>query len=87
MPHVTNLLFKGVLSESLMLALSTHVALSAGSACNSATVLPSYVLKAMGLSDEDALSSIRFSLGRQTTDEEIETVIKKVTAAVNRIRG
>ncbi len=87
MAHVSNLLFKDVIAEDLMLALSTHVALSSGSACNAASVLPSHVLKAMHLSDNDALSSIRFSLGRQTTDEEIDIVIKKVSEAVNRLRG
>ncbi len=87
MAHVSNLLFKDVIAEDLMLALSTHVALSSGSACNAASVLPSHVLKAMHLSDNDALSSIRFSLGRQTTDEEIDVVIKKVCEVVNRLRG
>ncbi len=87
MPHVTNLLFKNIIAEDLMLALSTHIALSSGSACNSASVLPSHVLKAMHLSDDDALSSIRFSLGRQTTDEDIEVVIEKVIEAVNRLKS
>ncbi len=84
--HVSNILFKNIVAEDLMLALSTHVALSSGSACNSASVLPSHVLQAMHLSDDDALSSIRFSLGRQTTDEEIDIVVKKVCRAVNRLR-
>ncbi len=87
MSHVSNLLLKNVIAEDLMLALSTHVALSSGSACNSASVLPSHVLKAMHLSEDDALSSIRFSLGRQTTDEEIDIVITKVSEVVNRLRG
>ena len=86
MSHVSNILFKNIVAEDLMLALSTHVALSSGSACNSASVLPSHVLQAMHLSDDDALSSIRFSLGRQTTDEEIDIVVKKVCRAVNRLR-
>ncbi len=85
--HVTNLMFKNVASEELLLALSTHIALSSGSACNSASVLPSHVLKAMHLSDDEALSSIRFSLGRPTTDEELEIVIEKVIAAVKRLRA
>ena len=87
MPNVSNVHFEHVESEQLMLALSTHVALSAGSACNSASVLPSHVLKAMGLSDEGALSSIRFSLGRPTTQKEIDIVIRKIIEAVNRLRG
>jgi len=86
MPHVSNLLFKNIIAEDLMLALSTHVALSSGSACNSASVLPSHVLKAMQFSDNDALSSIRFSLGRPTTDKDIDQVIDKVVEAVKRLR-
>lgn len=86
MSHVSNLIFKNVIAEDLMLALSTHIALSSGSACNSASVLASHVLKAMALSDNDALSSIRFSLGRMTTDEEIEIVIRKVVETVERLR-
>ncbi len=87
MPHVSNLLFKNVIAEDLMLALSTHVALSSGSACNSTSVLPSHVLKAMHLSDDNALSSIRFSLGRQTTDKDIEVVIQKIVEVVKRLKG
>jgi len=86
MSHITNLLFKNSIAEDLMLALSTHVALSSGSACNSASVLPSHVLKAMHLSDDDALSSVRFSLGRQTTDNDIEEVIQRVVEAVKRLK-
>ena len=86
MPHVLNIVVKNVEAEALLLALSTHVALSSGSACNSASVLPSHVLKAMELSDNDALSSIRFSLGRETTQKDIEITIKKFVDAVNRLR-
>jgi len=87
MPHISNLLFKGIVAEDLMLALSTHIAVSSGSACNSASILPSHVLKAMHLSDEDALSSIRFSLGRPTTDDEINQTVKKVVEAVLRLKA
>lgn len=87
MPHISNLLFKNIIAEDLMLALSTHVALSSGSACNSSLVLPSHVLKAMHLSDDEALSSIRFSLGRQTTDKDIEVVVQKIVEVVKRLKG
>ncbi len=84
--HVSNLRFSGIEAEDLLLALSTKVALSAGSACNSAEVLPSHVLKAMGLSDEEALSSVRFSLGRETRDEDLAKAVDDVVEAVNRLR-
>ncbi len=87
LPHVANIHFEGVEAEALMLALSTHVALSAGSACNAASILPSHVLTAMGRTEEEALSSIRFSLGIPTTREEVEQAAQKVIAAVRRIRG
>ncbi len=84
--HVSNLRFSGIEAEDLLLALSTKVALSAGSACNSAEVLPSHVLKAMGLSDEEALASVRFSLGRETRDEDLAKAVDDVVEAVNRLR-
>lgn len=87
LPQVTNLRFDGIVSEDLMLALSTKVAVSAGSACNSAEVLPSHVLKAMGLTDEEALSSLRFSLGLETTEEQIDQAVNLVVQAVNRLRS
>ncbi len=87
LPNVSNILFRGVEAEALLLALSTHVAVSSGSACNSASILPSHVLLAMGASEDDALSSIRFSLGRPTTKEEIDQAITKIKQAVQRIRG
>lgn len=75
LPNVSNMSFKNRNSAELMGKLSKTIALSSGSACTSATLSPSFVLKAMGLSDEDALSSLRFGLGRFTTEEEIDYTI------------
>jgi len=86
LPHVTNMSFKNAESEGLMAALSKDIAVSSGSACMSASLEPSYVLKALGLTDEMARSSLRFSLGRYTTDDEIDYAIEKVTGAMNQIR-
>ena len=82
----TNICFPGIHSEKLILALE-NIAVSNGSACSAATTEPSYVLKAMGLSDADALASLRFSLGRFTTEEDIDTTIEKVTALVTKLRA
>lgn len=81
-----NVTFHGVEGESLMLALR-NVAVSSGSACTSALVEPSYVLRAIGLEIEDALASIRFGLGRMTTAEEVEEVVRRMTAAVKALRS
>jgi len=86
LPHVSNLSFKFTESEGLLMGLNKNVALSAGSACTSASMEPSHVLKAMGLSDEMAFAALRFALGRFTTGEEIDYVIKKVTDAVTQYR-
>jgi len=86
LPHITNISFKYVEGEGLMMAFNKDIAVSSGSACTSASLEPSYVLKALGLGDDLAHSSIRFSLGRFTTDEQIDFTIKKVTAAVIRLR-
>ena len=82
LPHVTNLSFAGTESEGLMMSCCKQVALSSGSACTSASIEPSYVLKAMGMSDERAHASIRFALGRFTTEEEINFVISELTTRV-----
>jgi cysteine desulfurase len=87
LPHVTNLHIKDVDSNGLLMAIQKNIAVSSGSACTSATPEPSYVLKALGLSDELAHSSLRFSLGRYTTEEQINYTIEQVTQAVNRLRG
>ena len=86
LPHVTNLSFKDAASNSLIMELNKEIALSSGSACTSATLKPSYVLKALGLSDDLAHSSLRFGLGRYTTEEEIDYVIEKVAVAVKELR-
>ncbi len=86
LPHISNVGIRGVYSEDLLLALSTKVALSAGSACNAAEVRPSHVLKAMGLSDEEALSSIRISVGRFTTEEQINQSVEYIAEAVRTLR-
>jgi len=78
LPHVTNIGFCGVEGTVFVSRLAKHVAISTGSACTSATLEPSYVLKAMGIPDQLAGASIRFSLGRSTTREEIDMVISKV---------
>lgn len=76
-----NVTFVGIEGEVLLLSLR-EIAVSSGSACTSATMSPSYVLKAIGLNDADALSSIRFSLGRYTTDADIEHAIAHVCRVV-----
>lgn len=86
LPNVSNLSFKHAGSDELMSALSKNIALSSGSACTSASIEPSYVLKALGLSDEWAHSSIRFGLGRFTTDEEIDYAIDLVKNTVLNLR-
>lgn len=86
LPHVTNISFKYVKAEEVLMAVNKEIALSSGSACTSAVIEPSHVLRALGLSDELAYSSLRFGLGRFTTEEQIDYVIQQVTNAVNRLR-
>ena len=86
LPHVTNISFKHADGEGLMMSLNKNIALSTGSACTSASIEPSYVLKALGLEDELAHSTIRFGLGRYTTEEEIDYTIEQVGAAVDKLR-
>jgi cysteine desulfurase len=85
LPHTSNLSFAWVEGESLMMAIK-EIAVSSGSACTSASLEPSYVLKSLGVADEMAHSSIRFGLGRSTTAEEIEYAIEHVVQAVRRLR-
>lgn len=84
-PHNLNVSFNYVEGESLIMALK-DIAVSSGSACTSASLEPSYVLRALGRSDELAHSSIRFSIGRFTTAEEIDYVIALVKKAVGKLR-
>lgn len=86
MPHVTNISFKHVEGEGLMMTFNQNIAVSSGSACTSASLEPSYVLVALGLGDDLAHSSIRFSLGRFTTEEDVDYAIKAVTKGVNHMR-
>lgn len=86
LPHVSNISFRYVEGEALLMGFGKEVALSSGSACTSASPEPSYVLKALGLGDDLAHSSLRFGLGRFTTEEEIDYTINAVTATVNRLR-
>jgi len=85
LPHTSNISFKYVEGEGLMMGIK-DIAVSSGSACTSASLEPSYVLKSLGLDDELAHSSLRFGLGRFTTDEEIDYTIECVAGAVNKLR-
>jgi cysteine desulfurase len=86
MPHVTNMSFKHVEGEGLMMTFNQNIGLSSGSACTSASLEPSYVLVALGLGDDLAHSSLRFSLGRFTTDEDIDYTVQAIAKGVNHMR-
>src|SRR5205807_113307 len=85
-PGNLNLSFAYVQGEALMMSMRT-IALSSGSACTSASVEPSYVLRALGVSDDLARGSLRFGLGRFTTEEEVDFVIREVVLEVERLRA
>ena len=85
LPHNLNISVAYVEGESLLMGIN-DVAVSSGSACTSASLEPSYVLKALGAGDELAHSSIRIGLGRWTTEEEVDYVVEKLTAVVRRLR-
>lgn len=84
-PGCVNLSFAYVEGESLLMALK-DVALSSGSACTSASLEPSYVLRALGAAEDMAHSSLRFGMGRFTTEAEVDFVVKRIVAVVNRLR-
>lgn len=86
MPHVTNISFKHVEGEGLMMTFNQDIALSSGSACTSASLEPSYVLVALGLGDDLAHSSLRFSLGRFTSEEDIDFTLQSIIKGVNHMR-
>jgi cysteine desulfurase len=85
LPHLANLSFPYVEGESLIMGVK-ELAVSSGSACTSASLEPSYVLKSLGLGDELAHSSIRFSLGRFTTEAEVDFAADRIVAEVSRLR-
>jgi cysteine desulfurase len=86
LPHVSNISFKYVEGEGLMMGFNKNIAVSSGSACTSASLEPSYVLKALGLGDDLAHSSLRFGLGRYTTEEQIDYTIAEVSKTVLKLR-
>lgn len=86
LPHVTNISFKYVEGEGLMMGFNKEIAVSSGSACTSSSLEPSYVLKALGLGDDLAHSSLRFGLGRYTTEEQIDYTVEQVSRTVNKLR-
>ncbi len=86
LPHVTNISFKHVEGEGLLMGFNKNIALSSGSACTSASLEPSYVLKALGLGDDLAHSSLRFGLGRFTNDEQIDYTVKAISDTVIKLR-
>jgi cysteine desulfurase len=85
-PHLLNVSFEGVEGESLVAAVRPHVAVSTGSACTSALGEPSYVLRALGRSERLSESSLRFGLGRTTTEADIDAAIATLTHALRRLR-
>ena len=86
LPHVSNISFKYVEGEGLMMGFNKNIALSSGSACTSASLEPSYVLKALGLGDDLAHSSLRFGLSRFTTEEQIDYTIEQISNTVIKLR-
>lgn len=87
LPHVTNIAFGGVEGEELLKKVNQKVAVSSGSACTSISPKPSHVLQAMGLNPDLGRASIRFSLGKSTTDSEIDTTISWVKSVITKLRS
>ncbi|MDV6315753.1 IscS subfamily cysteine desulfurase [Idiomarina sp. HP20-50] len=85
-PHITNISFSGVDGELLLMALK-DLALSSGSACTSASVEPSYVLSALGVKPELAMSSLRFSIGRYTSEDDIDSAVELIHRTIGTLRG
>lgn len=85
LPHVSNMTFRNV-SANALISFNKEIAFSSGSACSSASLQPSHVLTAMGLNDELAANSVRFALGRYTTEEEIDRTIDIIKNAVTELR-
>jgi cysteine desulfurase len=85
-PHLLNVSFEGVEGESLVAAIRPHLAVSTGSACTSALAEPSYVLRALGRSERLSESSLRFGLGRTTTEADIDIAIATLTLELSRLR-
>jgi len=86
LPSTGNLCFGGINGTNLLAAISKKIAVSSGSACTSASTDPSHVLNAMGLTDEEARNSIRFSLGIMTTEQEIDRAIKEISEILYQLR-
>jgi cysteine desulfurase len=86
LPGNLNISFSYVEGESMLMAVNKHVAVSSGSACTSASLEPSYVLRALGIGDDLAHSSLRFGLGRFNTEEEVDRVADLVVRSANRLR-
>jgi cysteine desulfurase len=86
LPQMTNISFKHVEGEGLMMTFNQEIALSSGSACTSASLEPSYVLKALGLGDDLAHSSLRLSLGRFTTQEDVDYAVEAISKGVTHMR-
>ena len=86
LPSTGNLCFGGINGTNLLAAISKKIAVSSGSACTSASTDPSHVLNAMGLTDEEARNSIRFSLGIMTTKQEIDLAIKEISDILRQLR-
>ncbi|MFQ6615832.1 MAG: cysteine desulfurase family protein [Fidelibacterota bacterium] len=84
LPHNLSVCFPGVDAESLLMGMK-HVACSTGSACSSATLEPSYVIRALGRTEQEALSAVRFSVGRFTTQEDIATATGEIVATVKKL--
>jgi cysteine desulfurase len=85
-PHLLNVSFEGVEGESLVAAIRRHVAVSTGSACTSALAEPSYVLRALGRSERSSESSLRFGLGRTTSEADIDVAIATLKLELSRLR-